>query len=703
MISDEPLRNLVPVQFQKAGQGEYLTGWDKRQVEAVGLLKLDILGIDALQYIQRCLDLIKERTGEEIEPEDLGELNDPEVYQNFAEGNTELVWQMNQFGAIRLLKRLRPDRFDHLVATTSLIRPGPQNAGITDEYVRRRHGEKTESVHSLLDEILEATHGLMVYQEDVIKVVHDIGGFTWGEADRIRKDIGKKKGVEYLRKTYLDRFVAGAARFDIPERTAARIWNQIAEFGQYGFNRAHATGYSILSYWTMFLKVRYPLEFMTAALEAESDAEKRRLYIKEAKRLGLTVTAPDVNVSGFSYVIDPDLENTIRAGLVDVKGVGAKTVEKIVAGAPYESFRDFVDRSDANRTAVVAFLRIGALDRLVDAPKHVEENVVDILKVRTRKKPHLKDKYWSQLETDGKLDTDEGGQYTTTEREKYRLDLVALPPSIHPARKAVDWLTENCDHITFQPIGRFESLFDGEFSSIHQAFVGTIAKVKYYQDSNRAAEGYGTARESEKNYENRIAKVHLEDETGSLTFRTSAEQLGRIGAGNLSVGKMFVVIGHSIGFWQIGAGQVIDLGPLMEPGAERPESGTPEELITRDPFAGFREFLNGRQALRTFEQGKRKFRTCAFIVSAESRLTKKRQRMMTICAMDWTGAFRDLVLWPSDYPVYAKRFVPGSILLLHLKSRVERGKTRRYFLNTSDGKSSTMPFEQYYERNTREE
>jgi len=708
VISDEPLRNLVPVQMQKAGKGEYLVGWDKRQVEAVGLLKLDILGINGLQYIQRCIDLVEERTGEKIEPEDWGELDDPEVYRNFAEGNTELVWQMNQFGAIRLLKRLRPDKFDHLVATTSLIRPGPQNAGITDEYVKRRHGEKTKSLHPMLDEILDATHGLMVYQEDVIKIVHDIGGFTWGEADRIRKDIGKKKGVEYLRRTYLDRFVEGAARFEVPERTASKLWNQIAEFGQYGFNRAHATGYSILSYWTMYLKIHYPLEFMTSALEAESDAEKRRLYIREAKRLGLTVTAPDVNISGFSYVIDPDLPNTIRAGLVDVKGVGAKTVDKIVAGAPYKSFRDFIDRSGANRTAVVAFLRIGALDRLVEDPKHVEANVIDILKIRTRKKPHLKDKYWSKVEDEGLLKVPEdaltadlnAGQYTGEEREKYQLELVSLPPSIHPARKAVDWLTERCEHITFQPIGRFESLFDGEFSSIYHAFVGTVTKVKFYQESRPGAQGPGSEDEDGNSYENRIGKVILEDDTGALTLRTSVAQLGRIGAGNLAVGKLLAVVGHSIGFWKLGAGEVVDLGALMEPGATRPEPGTPEAFIMRDPFAGFRSWLENREAIKNFEQGKRKFRTCVFIVSAETRLTKKRQRMMTICCQDWTGAFRDVVLWPSDYTTYAKRIKPGTLTLLHLKSRVEHGKTRRYFLNTSSGKSPVMSFERYYQANT---
>jgi len=473
VISDAPLRDLVPVQYQRkhakntSEVGLYLTGWDKRAVEAVGLLKLDVLGIESLTYIQRTLDLIKQRTGEEIEPEDWTELDDPSVYENFQAGNTELVWQMNTLTTIRLLRRLKPDRFEHLVATTALIRPGPMNAGITDQYVKRRHGEEVKLLHPILEKILGETYGLFVFQEDVIRVCHDLGGFSWAEADRIRKDVGKKKGVEYLRKTYVDRFTEGAKARGVDAGTAHRIWDQIAEFGMYGFNRAHATAYSMLSYWTMYLKIHYPIEFMTAALEAESDKDKRNLYIREARRLGLDVLPPDVNVSGSSFAIDG---KAIRFGLEDVKGVGGKTVEKLVSGAPYADLFDFLKRSKANKTVTKNLLSIGALDSIVKRPWDVLANIETIWKVKGRKNPRealrgvrlVKGKKPSELEV-----------------SRLRLSILGLPPEVHPATSAAADLETRFGRY---PNALLEQIDEGGFFSRDTALVIAclVDKIKLY-------------------------------------------------------------------------------------------------------------------------------------------------------------------------------------------------------------------------------
>ena len=702
VISDEPLRNLVPVQYQRdrskkeGGLGEYLTGWDKRQVEAVGLLKLDILGIEGLTYIQRTLDLIKERYGETVEPEDWTDFDDALVWENFQQGNTELVWQMNTFNTIRVLRRLKPTKFDHLVATTSLIRPGPMNAGITDDYIARRHGKKAKGVHPVIDSLLSETLGLFVYQENVIQVVHDIGGFSWGEADRIRKDIGKKKGVEYLRKTYLDRFVDGAQQHGIDPAKAKHIWGQISEFGLYGFNRAHATGYSLLSYWTMYLKLHYPLEFMTAALEAETDSTKRHRYIKEAKRLGINVMPPDANASGFSFTIDDKLPMTIRCGLTDVKGVAKKSAQSIIDGQPYDDLLDFLLRSGANKTAVRAFLRIGALDTLVKNPKRIDENLDAVLKVKKLKRF---EKYW------GELVLNPSKNFTLDERSKYQLELVSLPPAIHPAIKAVEWLTERCPHITFNRIEDFESLFDGEFSSIHRAFIGVCTKAKLYEDSGHTPretpEGEGSE-SPRKTFQNQLARINIEDETGALTARTSVAQLNRLGASNVKEGSLFVVIGHSIGFYKVGCGAIVNLTDLMqgvELGKEY-EAGTPEHFILTDAFAPYRKFIRTRESLLPFDKGKRSFRTVVNILGVDHKLTKKKQRMLIVCCQDWKGEIRDVVLWPSDYQVYNRFFEVGKLMLLRLKSKVEGGRTRRYFLNTTSGVSPVMSLDKYYTHHT---
>jgi DNA polymerase III alpha subunit len=679
VIADKPLRNYVPVQFQRrtgSEAGEYLTSFDKVEVEALGLLKLDILGIDVLRYIQRCIDLVRIRTGVEVDPEEWAELDDLECYKNFASGHTELVWQMNKGGARDLLRRLRPDCFDHLVAATALIRPGPQNAGITDEYVKRRHGGKTESLHPMLDDILVRTYGLMVFQEDVIRIVHDIGGFSWAEADRIRKDIGKKKGVEYLRRTYLERFSDGAAGHGIDRATAGKIWDQIAEFGQYGFNIAHSSGYSLLSYYTMRLKLLYPLEFMCAALESESDNAKKRLYIREAQRLGITVTAPSVNVSGISFAIDPDEPMTIRAGLSDVKGVGEKTVEKIVAGAPYVSLRDFILRSGANRTAIVAFLRIGVLDSLTDYPKHIESNIADILKVKTKKKKVLVDKYWKELIQDGKLSSGSVTLYSVKERDKSLLDLLSLPLSTDSIHDAVSWLTKNCGHLAFHKIERFDSLYDGDFSAIHRAFVGLVADVKEYQDKN----GYGK----------KSISVSLEDDTGNLQVRLGSAQLDGL---DLSVGRTWAVAGSRSTAGKMQASAVWDLTAVMGGDA----TGQPV-LFSSDQFHGFREFLRGREKLKTFETGKGSFRIGGQVFSAEEKITKKGTKLGIVCVLDYNGDMREFVIWPSDFDRYFQKIDTEQLYIFSLRSKVADGK-RSYYLNTGSGSNPIMAFERYWAAN----
>lgn len=676
VISDKPLRTLVPVQYQRARgaaeAGDYITGWDKREVEAVGLLKLDILGIDGLAYIQRTIDLVRERQGVKVEPETWAALNDPNVYENFAQGNTELVWQMNQFGCIQLLKKLKPDRFEHLVATTSLIRPGPQNAGITDDYVERRHNRETSPLHPALESCLVKTHGLFVYQEDVIKVCHDIGGFTWAEADRIRKDIGKKKGVDYLRRTYLDRFVAGAAAHGVDETAASKAWNQIAEFGLYGFNRAHATGYSLLSYWTMKLKLDYPLEFMAAALESERDADKRRGYIREARRLGLKVLPPDVNVSSVGFRIDPRDPGTIRAGLADVKGIGEKTVEKIVAGAPYQDAADFVRRSGANKAAAVNLLRVGALDTLTENPRSVEQVVDLIIKNKTRKKPIA-------------IDIPETEPYTITERNAWVWDLVAIPPSIHPAEGAVDWLSLNAQHLTAHKIAEFQELFKNEFPSEQYLFVGAITQSRLFTESG------GTVGE------NRVARIIVEDGSGQMSVKVPSELLSQVTPAAVAVNRVVALVGKSYGEGRLGAWALADLGAIMTTG--QPGPGTLGPLILGDPFEGDREYLAARKTLRPFRKLTARGKTAVWILATEQRRTRMGERMITSACLDWTGEIRDVVLWPSDVRAYERFFRPGTGAVLALSSRVERGFSRRFALDTRGGGSPVVDLQKYLEYN----
>lgn len=684
VVADNPIRTMIPVQYKREdGKAtSYLAGWDKKEVEKCGLLKLDILGITGLTYIQRCLDLIKQRTGEEIEPENIEDYNDTEVWAAFQKGFTELVWQMNSFGTISVLKRLKPTKFAHLVATSALIRPGPQNSGMTDAYIKRKNGGKVDSIHEKLDDILKQTYGLFVFQEDVIKIVHSIGGFALGEADRVRKDIGKKKGVEYLRKTYLDRFVKSARECGVDESSAVSIWNMIAEFGKYGFNKAHSTGYSILSYWTMYFKIHYSLEYMCAALESEKGDDKRRRYIKEARRLGISVTCPDVNVSGSNFTIDDNLENTVRAGLVDVKGIGEKTVTKIISGALYKDFKDFVFRSGANKTAISALLKIGALDTIVDNPKQLEESLTELIKASQGAKS-TREKRWEKV---GLEDVEK--RYTKTEREKYKLKLLALPPETHPILKIVDWLSLNCNHITWNQISDFENLFSSYFSSENFAFAGVVAKADFYQD-DRAPAGF---------CETRLARIILEGETGQLDVRIPARVLGVIGAKNVGVGKILGVIGSAINYYKIVASAVCNLGFVI--GGED-EDTVLGDLVLDDPFEDYGSFLDSREQIISMKTRKGIFKTCIYVIDKHIFKTKSGKNMMKFLCMDWTGVFRDVLVWPSDFSKLVKKMETEGLYVVRMQTKKEGGKVT-YFVDGRNGKSPIIDFLKYYERNTNE-
>jgi DNA polymerase-3 subunit alpha len=680
VVTDKPIRTIVPVQYQRkdGNAGEYLAGWDKKEVEKCGLLKLDILGTKGLTSFQRCLDLIKQRTGEDIEPEDIEEYNDTKVWAAFQKGFTELVWQMSSFGTVNVLKRLKPTKLAHLVATNALIRPGPQNSGITDKYIKRKNGLESKILHEKLEEILEQTYGLFVFQEDVIRIVHSVGGFTLAEADRVRKDIGKKKGVDYLKKTYLDRFVASAEDHGINEKTAIKIWNMIAEFGKYGFNKAHSTGYSILSYWTMYFKIHYPLEYMCAALESEKEDDKRRRYIKEARRLEISVTCPDVNVSGMNFTIDNNLKSTVRAGLVDVKGIGEKTVVKIVAGSPYKDFKDFVVRSGANKTATSALLKIGALDTIVDNPKQLDESLTGFMKAKQGSKNTF-EKRWAKVEL-----KEVERKYTHGEKEKHKLSLLSLPPETHPALKAVDWLSSNCSHITWNRIADFEKLFPGHFSSENFAFVGVVAKAKYYQD-DKAPAGF---------CETRLARIILEDDSGQADCHIPARVLGTVGADNTGVGKTLGIIGSAVGYFKISVNAICSLDFLMGGISDSTVLG---ELVSDDCFEDFVDFLDGREKLKSFSIGRRSFKTCVHIIDKLVWKTKTGKTMMKLLCSDWLGHFREVLVWPSDFTKLVNKIEVDEPYVVDLSMKKDGGKVT-YFVDGNTGRSPVVGLDRYYRK-----
>lgn len=375
VIAPGPLDEYVPVCTppQKPGspdaaEEELITQYDMIALEQVGMLKMDFLGLKTLTVIHDALEMIEERHGVSIDLDSL-DLNDPKVYELLRSGRTAGVFQFESPLGTDMLRQLRCDRFDDLVATNALVRPGPLDSGMHQVYVRRKRGEEPVSYPlPELKEILEPTYGVILYQEQVMRIANVLAGFTLAEADLLRKAVGKKD--QDLIKRELGRFIERAVQRGYSRSIVEEIAGQIATFGRYGFNKSHSVAYSILSFQTAWLKAYYPAEFMAALLSSEiGDSEKVVAYIAEARESGIKVLPPSVDESGWKFTVTGDRE--IRFGLGAIRNVGRAAIESIIAarekGGPFRSLRDFCERIDVrvcNKRVIESLIAAGALDHL---------------------------------------------------------------------------------------------------------------------------------------------------------------------------------------------------------------------------------------------------------------------------------------------------------------------------------------------------
>ncbi|MFH0800208.1 MAG: DNA polymerase III subunit alpha [Pseudomonadota bacterium] len=364
VMSDQPLTDFVPL--YKGSNDDVVTQFDMKSIEKVGLIKFDFLGLKTLTVIDDCIKLIAGRGGEKIDIDALP-LTDPLVYKRLSEGDTAGVFQLESSGMTDLVGKLKPSGFAEIVALVALFRPGPLGSGMVDDFINRKHG-RTAIKYELpqLAEILRETYGVIVYQEQVMRIANVLASYSLGEADILRRAMGKKKPEEMAKQK--ERFVDGAVANKISRPKAERIFDLMEKFGSYGFNKSHSAAYALVAYQTAYLKFHHPTEFMAALLTAEKDnADKVLQYMSESKSLGINVLPPDVNESGESFSVVG--ENVIRFGLGAVKNVGEGAIESIVevrgGGGPYRSLFDFCERVDsrrANRRVVESLIKCGAFD-----------------------------------------------------------------------------------------------------------------------------------------------------------------------------------------------------------------------------------------------------------------------------------------------------------------------------------------------------
>lgn len=376
VIAPGPLDEYVPVcappqrSAGAAPEGEeaIITQYDMIGLEQVGMLKMDFLGLKTLTVIHDAVAMIRERHGVDVDLDEL-DLDDPGVYELLRDGRTAGVFQFESPLATEIVHQLRVDRFDDLVATNALMRPGPLDSGMHQVYTRRKRGEEeVRYPHPAVEEVLAPTYGVILYQEQVMRIAHVLAGFTLSEADVLRKAVGKKD--QELIERELERFVDRCVERGHPPRVIRDIAGQIKTFGRYGFNKSHSVAYSILTFQTAWFKAHYPAEFMAALLSSEiGDTDKVVSYINEARELGLAVLPPSVNESGWKFTVIGDAQ--IRFGLGAVRHVGRGAIESIIAGreseGPYRSIADFCERVDlrlCNKRVIESLIAAGALDQL---------------------------------------------------------------------------------------------------------------------------------------------------------------------------------------------------------------------------------------------------------------------------------------------------------------------------------------------------
>jgi len=365
VISPVPLKELVPL--CKTSKDEIVTQYDMVGLEKLALLKMDFLGLTTLDIIQDALGLIQQHRGVKIAIEDLP-LDDQPTYQIFSKGFTSGVFQFESRGMRDILRKYQPTRIEDLCALNALYRPGPLQGGMVEDFIERKHGRKQVTYDfPELKEILEETYGVIVYQEQVMQISNRLAGYSLGEADILRRAMGKKKAEEMAAQRA--RFLQGGKANGHNPKKIEKIFDLMEQFAGYGFNKSHSAAYAYLAYVTAYLKAHYPLEFMSALLTSETNnADKVVKYINECREMGIAVLAPDVNSSGKDF--SPDGEG-VRMGLRAIRNVGDSAAESAIEarrkGGPFKSLYDFCERVDltsVNRRILENLIKSGAMASL---------------------------------------------------------------------------------------------------------------------------------------------------------------------------------------------------------------------------------------------------------------------------------------------------------------------------------------------------
>ncbi len=365
VIGDRPLDELVPL-YRDARSDMPVTQYNMKYVEQAGLVKFDFLGLKTMTVVQKTLNIIKEETGKEIDALEIP-IDDPKAYELMARGDTVGVFQLESAGMRDMLRKVKPTRFEDIIALVSLYRPGPMDN--IPKYISVKEGrEEPDYMHPVLKPFLEETYGLMIYQEQVMQAAQSLAGYTLGGADLLRRAMGKKikSEMDDQRKMFVD---GAKEHHNVPEKKSSEIFDQIAKFAGYGFNKSHAAAYALIAYWTAWLKANYPVEFMTASMTLDlGNTEKLGIFKQDIDKMGMELLTPDVNQSYADFKVE---KGAVRYALAALKGVGEQAMEQLIEererNGTYKSLEDFAQRLDSkamNKRQFEQLVCAGAFDSL---------------------------------------------------------------------------------------------------------------------------------------------------------------------------------------------------------------------------------------------------------------------------------------------------------------------------------------------------
>ena len=367
VISNEPLADYIPL--YRGSKNEIVTQFDMNSIEKLGYVKFDFLGLKTLTILDKAVKYVRENQGGNEKEFDLDRvpLDDPKVYALLCEGATMGIFQVESQGMKDLLAKLHPSEFEDITAALALYRPGPLDSGMAEEFTRRKNGEAVDFPHPALREILGGTYGLFVYQEQIMQTASELAGFTMGEADLLRRAMGKKKSSEM--RAQRKRFLTGAEKKGIEPKKAAELFDTLEKFAEYSFNKSHSAAYAMITYQTAYLKAHHPAEFMAAFMSVEAhNVDKVISGITECRKLGIDVLQPDINQSSSGFTVS---EGKIRFGFTAIKYVGNSLIEEITRSREkdgvFESVTDFCARVDSkklNKKAIESLIAGGAFDSL---------------------------------------------------------------------------------------------------------------------------------------------------------------------------------------------------------------------------------------------------------------------------------------------------------------------------------------------------